>query len=161
MKRNGISETGWEVIWSRSANLEESDNIFVLSCQDDSILNKAMEEYSAYRDAHGLSDDDHEANEEYWRLHARGGEWRVEFANYNPRTGDFFPDSMQPPRLRQCKILVEATTRPQMGIDLNSTIVLAGEGYCHQSHNGSNDVRGSGRPRGHGGRGARRQPQGG
>ena len=100
MKRNGISESGWEVIWSISANLEDSDNIFVLSCQDDKILNKAKEEYKAYRDANDLTDDDHEANAEYWRLQARGGEWRVEFANYNPRTGDFFPDSMQPPRAR-------------------------------------------------------------
>ena len=33
MKRIGISEAGWEVIWSRSANLEDSNNIFVLSCQ--------------------------------------------------------------------------------------------------------------------------------
>ena len=62
MKRNGISERGWEVIWLRSANLEESDNIFVLCCKDNSILNKAKEEYNSYRDTHGLSDDDHEAN---------------------------------------------------------------------------------------------------
>ena len=63
-------------------------------------------DYDQYMAENGLCEDDCHENPHHWFLRARGEHWSVEPGTFNHAAGNFCPDSLQPPRLRQVKIRV-------------------------------------------------------
>ena len=112
-KRNNISQTGWKVIWSKLADKVGRDSIFTISCEDSSIMDIARMDFDQYMAENSQSEDDCHENPHHWFLRARGEHWLVEPGTFNQAAGNFCPDSLQPPRLRQVKIRVNYNGQAQ------------------------------------------------